>query len=213
MRLAPVGGPPSDFATPPRLKFRPPTDDTSRPATNPTSVSVRPHPAADRGWELLIRGRSGAPLWASDPYPTKAEAEGARNFALRVTNGRQPLLFEGWNPAGPLRSSYAPPPPAQASATVRVRPPAHPCSVWRLQATRPDGSVIITSLPYRNAAEARAALAFLGVLHVFAGDTARTGQVRGTTHPGDQICDCHTLGEDCRNHEVERPDRNRGLSL
>ncbi|MDE0170119.1 MAG: hypothetical protein OXS29_11450 [bacterium] len=167
---------------------------------------------------MLIRGRSGAPLWVSDPYPTKGEAEGARNFALRVINDRQPLPIEGWTPAEPLRSSYAPPPPEQASATVRVLPRPHPSSVWRLQATRPDGSVIITSFPYRAAAEAKATLEFLGVLHVFAGDTERTGQVRVTTHPGDQICDCHTLGEDCRHIEPHRIEadpfgRDRGLSL
>ena len=97
--------------------------------------------------------------------------------------------------------------------------PPQPSGVWRFQATRPDGSVIITSLPYRDATEARAALAFVGVLHLFAGDTTRTGQVRGATQPSDQICDCQTLGTDCRHHEVELPDRRgpdpeyRGPSL
>ena len=218
MRLAAVGGPPSDLGAPPRLEFSPPAGDTPCPVTNPNAVSVRPHRAADRGWELLIRGTAGAPLWASDPYPTKAEADGARTFALRVTNGKHPLLIEGWTPGVPLQSSYTPPLPEQASATVRVRAPAHPSGVWRLQAARPNGSVIITSLPYRDAAEARAALAFLGVLHVFAGDTARTGQVRATTHPGDQTCDCHTLAQDCRHIEPRQikpdpPGRNYGLSL
>ena len=219
MRLAPVGGPPSDLAGPPRLEFRPAADDTGCQTTNPISVSVRPHRAADKGWELLIRGVAGSPLWVSDPYPTKEETEGARNFALRVVNGKHPLRFEGWNPAGPLRSSYVPPPHEQASTTVRVLPPPQPSGVWRLQATRPDGSAIITSLPYRDATEARAALAFVGVLHLFAGDTTRTGQVRGATQPSDQICDCQTLGTDCRHHEVELPDRRgpdpeyRGPSL
>ena len=193
--------------------------DVTRPIPNPISLSVRPHRAATQGWELVIRGMGGSPLWVSYPYPTKAEGEGARNFALRVVNGRHPLRLEGWNPALPLGAGYVPPPPEQAAATVRVRQPPQASGAWRLQATRPDGSVIVTSLPYRDAPEARESLAFLGVLCMFAGDTTRTGRVRETTQPGDQTCDCRTLGADCHHYEVEGPARRgpepgyRGPSL
>ena len=146
MRLAAVGGPPSDLSVPPRLEFRPVTQDTTHPVTNPISVSVRPHQAG-RGWELAICGIAGAPLWVSDPYPTSEAAEDARDFALRVTNSNYPLRIEGWNPAGALGASYDPPPPEHAT-TLRVLPPAHPSGGWRLQTTRPDHSVIITSSPY-----------------------------------------------------------------
>ena len=185
MRLASVGGPPSDLAVPPRLEFRPVTDDTSRGVTNPISVSVRPHQAG-REWELAICGTAGAPLWVSDPYPTNEDAERARDFALRVTNSNYPLRIEGWNPGMPLAASYDPPPPEHAATTLRVLPPPHPSGGWRLQTTRPDQSVIITSSPYPDAAVAQTAAAFLGVLHVFAGDTTRTGQVRATPHPTGQ---------------------------
>ncbi|MDE0171383.1 MAG: nucleotidyl transferase AbiEii/AbiGii toxin family protein [bacterium] len=60
MRLAAVGGPPSDLASPPRLEFSPPADDAPCPVTHPNAVSVRPHRASDREWELLIRGTAGA---------------------------------------------------------------------------------------------------------------------------------------------------------
>ena len=218
MRLAAVGGPPGGLASPPRLEFSPPAGDTPCPDTNPTTVSVRPHRASDRGWELSIRGTAGAPLWVSEPYPTKGAAEGARNFALGVANGKYPLRIEGWTPAVPLRASYDPPPVEEATATVRVLPPSHPSGGWRLAATRPGRSTVIMSSPYADADKAQAALAFLGVLHVFAGPTIRTGQVRGTAHPDDQMCDCHFLGEGCRHHEAGRPDsrgprpRHRGPS-
>lgn len=183
MRLAAVGGAPTDLAVPPRLDFRPTVDYTTRSVTNPISVSVRPHQAG-RGWELLICGSAGAPLWVSDPYPTNEAAEDACGFALRVANSNYPLRIEGWNPGALLAASYDPPPPEHAAPTLRVLPSPHPSGGWWLQATRPDRTVIITSSLYRDTTTARAAAALIGVLHVFAGDTGRTGPVRATPHPG-----------------------------
>ena len=101
MRLAPVGGPPSDLAAPPRLEFRPPADDTGCPTLNPISVSVRPHRAANKGWELLIRGMAASPLWVSDPYPTKEEAEGQLSPIPDRYGGSARPGVNSWRPVCP----------------------------------------------------------------------------------------------------------------
>ena len=91
--------------------------------------------------------------------------------------------------------------------TVRATPPPSPASdAWRLQARRPDGSVVVTSSPYPNSRAADEALDFVGVLSVFAGDPGRTGPVTDTTLPADRACDCLARGTACHHFEVEGRD-------
>ena len=178
------------------------------PVANPTSLNLRPHREATHGWELAIRGVDGFPLRLSDPYPNEGNAIGARDFALRIVNGRHPIRFEGWDPSvRPGEPGYAQPTPEEAAATVRVCPPPEKApDAWRLQATRPDGSVILTSLPYPTDQAATEALAFVGALAAFTGDPARTGRVRDTTQRGDRTCDCHSIAAECRHYKIADPD-------
>ena len=193
------------------------------PAANPISVSLRPHRKATHGkathgWELVIRGVDGSPLRLSDPYPDEEKATGAHDFARRIVNGPHPIRFEGWNPSmRPAEPGYAQPTPEEAAATVRVCPPPEKAPhAWRLQATRPGGSVILTSLPYPTGQAATEAMAFVGALTAHTGDPARTGWVRDTTQPADRTCDCQSLGAECLHYKTVDPDDrspDRGLSL
>ena len=178
------------------------------PDTNPISVSVRPHRTAPQGWELVVRDGDGSPLRLSDPYPSEAAAESARDFILRVVNGEYPIRFEGrqsWLGAdGP---GYSPPAVEDAAVTVRVTPPPPSApNTWRLQARRSDGYVVVTSLPYPTYPSADSALDFVGALSVLAGDPERTGRVKDTTQPTDRVCDCRSLGAACLHFEIDDPD-------
>ena len=160
------------------------------PAANPISLSLHPRRETTGGWELVmaIRAADGSPLRLSDPYPDRDSAASARDFALPIVNGHHPIRFEGWDPSARLGDpGYAQPSPEEAVTTVRVLPPAEKAPhTWRLQATRPGGYVIRTSLPYPTDQAATEALAFIGVLTAFMGDPARTGRVRDTTQPADR---------------------------
>ena len=125
-----------------------------------------------------------------------------------------PIRFEGWKPwlraAGP---GYVPPAAEDAALTVGVMaPPTSAAQRWRLQATRPDGSAVVTSRPYPSYEAADAALDFVGVLSVLAGDPAQAGRVITSTTPNDLVCDCRSLGAACLHFQIEDPDtrgRNR----
>ena len=76
--------------------------------------------------------------------------------------------------------------PAAEDAALTVGVVASPTSAaqrWRLQATRPDGSAVVTSRPYPSYEAADAALDFVGVLSVLAGDPAQAGRVITSTTP------------------------------
>ena len=105
--------------------------------------------------------------------------------------------------------------PAAEDAALTVGVMASPTSAaqrWRLQATRPDGSAVVTSRPYPSYEAADAALDFVGVLSVLAGDPAQAGRVITSTTPNDLVCDCRSLGAACLHFQIEDPDtrgRNR----
>ena len=179
--------------------------------TNPVSVVVRPHRESPQGWELAVRGADGSPLRVSDPYPSEADAVGARDFALRVVNGEYPIRFEGWNPwEWQDAPGYAPPSVEDAAVTVRVvSPPPSVPDDWRLEARRSTGYVVVTSRPYPAYPSADGALDFVGSLAALAGDPQRTGRVKDTTQPDDRVCDCRTLQAACLHFDLDGPD-NRG---
>ena len=154
----------------------------------------------------------------SDPYPSEADAVGARDFALRVVNGEYPIRFEGWNPwEWQDAPGYAPPSVEDAAVTVRVvSPPPSVPDEWRLEARRSTGYVVVTSRPYPAYPSADGALDFVGSLASLAGDPQRTGRVKDTTQPDDRVCDCRTLRAACLHFGLDDPDdrgHGRGLSL
>ena len=198
-------------------------DPHAAPPVNPVTVGVRPYRSAPQGWQLVARGGHDSPTRLAAPYPSRDEATAARDFALRVANSEYPIRFEGWDPW--LRADgpgYVPPPAQDATLTVRIKapPPSDP-QRWRLQATRPNGSVLVTSRPYPTYQAADAALDFVGTLSVLAGDPAQTGRVIASTTLADLVCDCRSLGVVCLHFEIEDPDtrgpdrddRGRGLGL
>ena len=181
------------------------------PAANPISLSLSPHREAPQGWQLAIRDADQSPIEFSTPYPDEDTAVGARDFALPIVNGKHPIRFDGWKPSGrPGGPGYRQPTHDEAATTVRVRPPPDNAPhMWRLQATRPEGYVIRTSLPYPTSQAATEALAFLGTLTALTGDPARTGRVRDTTQPADLVCDCKLLGTACLHYPIKNPDTRR----
>ena len=178
------------------------------PATNRISLSLRPHQNAPQGWQLVIRDPDRSPLRLSNPYPDQHTAAAARDFALPIVNGPHPIRFEDWNPSTRLREpGYAQPTTAQAATTVRVLIPTDQTPhIWRLQATRPDRSVVRTSLPYPTPHTALNAMAFLGTLTALAGDPTRTGRVRDTTQPADLACNCPSPETACHHYTIDTPD-------
>ena len=173
---------------------------------NPISVSVRPHRPAALGWELVVRGPGRSPLHLSAPYPTESEALDAHDFAVTVVNGPHPILFDGWKPRqGAHEVGYTPPSATEAAATVRIRPPTNKApNAWRLQARRPDRTIIRTSLAYPTCEAADAALDYLGTLAVMAGAPDRTGRVKDTTLAADRECCCRTPDERCLHFEIDK---------
>ena len=197
-----------------------PHDEPQPTGVNPISVSVRPHRASPAGWELVVRGAGRSPLVVSEPYPTEAEVLSARDFALKVANGPHPILFHGWTPwLGAQGVSHTPPPVDEAATTVRIRPPtAKAPTAWKLQARRPDGTVIRTSLPYPTREAADRALDYLGTLTAMAGAPDRAGPVKDTTLGRDRECACQTLGAHCLHFEIDdphtrKPDRSITLGI
>lgn len=196
--------------------------DTNATGVNPVSVSVRPHPATDGAWELVVRGASRSPLTVSDPYPTEAAAVDARDFALTVANGPHPIRFEGWTPQpNSPATGHTPPSHDEANTVVSVRSPSTRApNVWRLQARRSDRSVIRTTLPYPSHETAAAALDYLAGLTVMAGPPERAGPLRDTTLESDRervYQPPHRYGHiaitDPDNREPERDYRGPSLSL
>lgn len=92
-----------------------------------TCLHHEPHevpPRSTQGWEVIARGGDGSPIQISDPYPSGEEAEVARDFALRVTNGKHPIPLRGVAAlAESRRPGYVPPDGEDAALTVRVKTP------------------------------------------------------------------------------------------
>ena len=180
---------------------------------NPVSVSVRPYQAAGGGWELVVRGAGRSPLTVSDPYPTESAVLDARDFALTVANGPHPIRFEGCNPRPNSPGlGYTPPGDNEANGAVSIRSPsARAPNAWKLQARRPDRSVIRTSLPYPSYEAASGALDYLAALAAIAGPPERAGRVRDTTLESDRPCVCQPP-QRCLHFALADPDC-RGPSL
>lgn len=165
---------------------------------NPISVSVRPVPDSNSGWELVMRAPDGLPIEASAPYTTEDAAAAALDFATRVVNNYHPLRFEGWTPTWAMsrRVPYEPHarPPAGA-VTVRVICPARGTTdLWRLAAARQDGEVVATSRSYPSYEAVDHARDFLAVLSGLAGNPAVQGRVKESTPEDDRACGCRDRG-------------------